>query len=273
MDYRGLVEDGIAALDATPVDILGIGDAEGERRYLQGMRESYVRTIRDVDQHFAGNRGRDVLEVGSFLGLVSFTLARLGYRVSAADIPEFEASASLRGLYERNGVPFRAVNLRDYHLPYETGSFDAIVVCEVLEHLNFNPLPVIAEFNRVLKPGGLLYIGMPNQAALTKRIGLLLGKSCNNSISDFFSQLDPTSNMVVGLHWKEYTMAEVSELVERTGFDVLKAYFYAKRGDNALARAVKAVAYAVPSLRPFLVLMATKNSEPAHDFRISNASR
>jgi hypothetical protein len=56
VDYQRLVNAEIAALDATPVDILGIGDAQGEQRYLRGMSESYARTLKDVDDLFAGDR-------------------------------------------------------------------------------------------------------------------------------------------------------------------------------------------------------------------------
>ena len=71
-------------------------------------------------------------------------------------------------------------------LPYRSNSMDAVVMCEVLEHLNFNPLPVLLEINRVLKDNGIIYIGMPNQASLGNCLLLLFGKSIHNSISDFF---------------------------------------------------------------------------------------
>src|SRR5262249_41777976 len=42
----------------------------------------------------------------------------------------------------RSAVCYQACNLHDYRLPFEDETFDVVVMCEVLEHLNFNPLPV-----------------------------------------------------------------------------------------------------------------------------------
>jgi predicted O-methyltransferase YrrM len=45
-------------------------------------------------------------------------------------------------------------------IPVEDATFDAIVCNAVLEHV-MDPEQVIAEFARVLKPGGVLYLGVP----------------------------------------------------------------------------------------------------------------
>jgi 2-polyprenyl-6-hydroxyphenyl methylase / 3-demethylubiquinone-9 3-methyltransferase len=48
-----------------------------------------------------------------------------------------------------------------YALPLETGAFDAVVMSEVLEHLE-NPVEALSEAARVLQPGGALLATVPN---------------------------------------------------------------------------------------------------------------
>jgi SAM-dependent methyltransferase len=58
--------------------------------------------------------------------------------------------------------PFKNVDiLADIpHLPFADNSVDAVINEFVLEHVQ-NPAAIIAEIKRVLKPGGLVYIGAP----------------------------------------------------------------------------------------------------------------
>jgi len=53
-------------------------------------------------------------------------------------------------------------------LPYAEGAFDAVVLCEVAEHLP-TEVPVVAEIGRVLAPGGHLVLSTPNVARLHSR--------------------------------------------------------------------------------------------------------
>jgi SAM-dependent methyltransferase len=275
-DYGKLVEEVIGEYRASPIDMLGIGDAHGEFAYLNNSKDSYVRTIRDVDGLFGQDRSRaSILEIGSFLGAVSVALKRMGFNVSAVDIPEFHKSPALRALYERNGIPYAGLNLRTSRLPQESGSVDAVVMCEVLEHFNFNPLPVLQEINRVLKVGGFVYIGMPNQASLHKRINLLLGRSVHNSIDDFFKQLDRKDNMIVGLHWREYTMGETVEMIEKMGFEAVKRYYFqpaAEHRPGFLQALQRQIAKYRPAFRSFQVVIGRKASTPQHDFWLTEAN-
>jgi len=270
--YEELLEELIDEQRRNPVDMLGIGDAAGELRYLQNHKGSFLRTLRDVDGFFAPARGKRILELGAFLGAVSIPLARLGHRVDALDIPEYQGA--LRALYARHGIDLVGANLRDYRLPYPDGAFDAVIACEILEHLNFNPLPVLQELNRITKPGGFLYVGMPNLASIYNRVTLALGRSIHPPVADYFAQLDRRDNMVVGLHWREYTVRESREMLERMGYDIVRAYYFAESRGASPAAWLRNLVYAlVPPLMPYQVIIGRKARDVSYDFWHTAANR
>jgi SAM-dependent methyltransferase len=60
-------------------------------------------------------------------------------------------------------------------LPYPDGSFDRALCLDVLEHLTFEEQPrALAELHRILKPGGELFVSIPNLAHLQSRVHFLL---------------------------------------------------------------------------------------------------
>jgi SAM-dependent methyltransferase len=60
-------------------------------------------------------------------------------------------------------------------LPYPDASFDRALCLDVLEHLTYEDQPrALAELARVLKPGGVLFVSVPNLAHLQSRIQFLL---------------------------------------------------------------------------------------------------
>jgi SAM-dependent methyltransferase len=274
MNYDRIIEEVIEEHKVSPVDMLGIGDAIGEYNYLKKHKDSYIRTVSDIDNLCKSERSsRNILEVGSFLGPVSIALKRIGYKVSCLDIPEY--FSKLRPLYEKNGIPFYGVNLRHSKLPYESNSLDVVIICEVMEHLNFNPLPVLKEINRVLKNDGYIYIGMPNQANIINRTKLLLGKSIYNPIEDFFKQLDRNDNMIVGLHWREYTLIETVQLIEKMGFETIEKYYFIEKGHlgvNILKTLLKYIVYSYPPFRPYQVVIGKKVMFATYDFWLTDAN-
>ena len=61
-------------------------------------------------------------------------------------------------------------------LPYVDGAFDRALCLDVLEHLSYADQPrALAELFRILKPGGELFVTVPNLAHLQSRIHFLLG--------------------------------------------------------------------------------------------------
>ena len=212
---------------------------------------------------------------------MSFSLKKLGYDVTALDIPEFHAVEESRQTYQQYGVDYFGVNLRHGKLPFKNSVFDAVIACEVFEHFNFNPLPVLAEINRIVKDGGWFYLAMPNQAHLPNRIKAMLGRSVRDPVSAYFKQLDRKENKIVAMHWREYTLQETVELITSMGFEVAERYYFSERGApkfpnsalmSGLYRLCKGAVLAVPSFRRMQVVIARKTHSPSYDFWFTEAN-
>lgn len=54
----------------------------------------------------------------------------------------------------------KVVDLNQPPIPYDDTTFDTVLLTDVLEHLS-EPLPLIKEISRVLKPNGKLILGVP----------------------------------------------------------------------------------------------------------------
>src|SRR5271169_5460852 len=92
-----LVREVVADLNAAPVDLLSTGAGSGERLYLEKLSLHYVRTLGERREILDARCPRPpsdlrVLEVGSFLGVICFALRKVGFQVTALDIPEFQSN-------------------------------------------------------------------------------------------------------------------------------------------------------------------------------------
>lgn len=102
---------------------------------------------------------KDVMEFGCNVGGSLVVLAALGARATGVDIdPAFPpiALANCR----RHGLEARAITIEEgAPLPFDDASFDLIVANSVLEYVDDDALaPTIAEYHRLLRPGGRLLI-------------------------------------------------------------------------------------------------------------------
>lgn len=58
-----------------------------------------------------------------------------------------------------------SIDLEKTPLPCPDGFFDYVLCCEVLEHMEVDPMFMLSEVNRVLKPNGILIVTTPNIAS------------------------------------------------------------------------------------------------------------
>jgi SAM-dependent methyltransferase len=161
------------------------------------------------------------------------------------------------------------MDLKDGRFPFDNNMFDFVIMCETLEHLNFNPIPSIKEIYRVLNSSGAVYIALPNLAGWANRKNLLLGKSIHSPISFYFDQYDLTKNLIVAIHWREFTASEMCELLSRLDFAIVKQYYYSALGTNIenklsiIGKIFKWIVFPLfPSLRDTIVTISRKNKKP-----------
>lgn len=253
---KELLEDVINRIyGKNPVLLHPFWDGEGEKRYIAFLHHSYEKTLHDLNTFFSGNfNDKRVLEISSFLGVVDIALAKMGFEVHTYDIPEFQENSTLRRLYSEHHVHPSSGYVHDIGkngLPYPDNYFDAVILSEVIEHLNFNPLPLLQEINRILKKDGIIYITTPNQVNLINRIKILLGGSIRNSVHDSVTQLDQERQTICGIHWREYTLGELIQLLEVTGF-AMTSYSYSPLGGKPPSSLHTKVYFTACSLFPHL---------------------
>ena len=121
-------------------------DPDGPAAILHAINQPrvgfYLRELGDLG-------GRLVLDAGCGGGLVARELAAAGAGVVGVD----RSLGSLGVARRAVGAPFRPAQGRLERLPFASGSFDAVVAADVLEHLPDLPAAV-TELARVLAPGG-----------------------------------------------------------------------------------------------------------------------
>lgn len=103
-----------------------------------------------------------VLNIGAHTGNLHPPLEARGYQVIGIDIDDaaIEAAAT-------HGRDVRKLDL--FQNGFEDGSFDVVTMIHTLEHLE-HPNLVIAECARLLRPGGSLFINVPNRYGWIPRL-------------------------------------------------------------------------------------------------------
>jgi len=111
--------------------------------------------------------GKRVLDAGCGAGYGSAELARVGFRVTGADIAG-EAVSFARENYPLANLCFEQASCTA--LPHRDASFDLVVAFEVIEHLA-DWRGLLLEARRLLAPGGQFVVSTPNRLYYTESRG------------------------------------------------------------------------------------------------------
>jgi len=96
--------------------------------------------------------GPRVFEVGHGIGSTGLLFAQHGMEMTLGDVSD-EYAAFAKQRFEQRGVSAEFVDLRSGYPPPE--SYDVVLSLDVIEHV-FEPLDLVREMLRTLRPGGLL---------------------------------------------------------------------------------------------------------------------
>ncbi len=204
---------------AYPVGILAI---QHELALIDGPKGYYTTTYSKEETSYwthlpawieadaKTHRTARVLDIGCGYGtLLAFAAkqyAASGYCVDVSEYlwPKFRAHHKLawaKGNVELDPIPF-------------PGTFDVIIMTEVLEHFNFQPAPTLAKIRQALSPGGLLFLSTPDAQQWGRE-------------TKYYKQLadlppPKAGAKIVDGHIWVYSKEELLSILKSAGFRILK---------------------------------------------------
>lgn len=188
------------------------GYTEERKRYLREAFKRFLYTLALVP-----DGSGELLEIGANPYFMTLLLARFrNYQVQlinyfGAEHPDAATQVLVGEAGQRKEMAFANVDVEREVLPFSAETISTVLLCEVIEHFAHDPQHALLEINRVLQPGGTLILTTPNVARLENVARLLKG----HNLYDPYSGHGPA-----GRHNREYTVAELRQLLEHVGFEV-----------------------------------------------------
>ena len=207
--------------DEPPIDryLRGWAVSEEAGKYLDTHQTRLVKTLEITPP--GGPRDR-ILEMGAYLQVTPALRSKLGYGEVRGCYYGPAGRIDHRTVTSAEGETFACdidhFDAEKDRFPYEDEYFSTVVCGELIEHLFEDPMHLMGEVNRILKPGGHLVLTTPNVAALRGISAILQGYHPGF----FHAYIKPAedSGEVDARHNREYTPREIHKLLENSGFAV-----------------------------------------------------
>jgi 2-polyprenyl-3-methyl-5-hydroxy-6-metoxy-1,4-benzoquinol methylase len=151
-----------------------------------------------------------LFEVGCGSGDFLERMRSRGWNVEGVD---FDPEA-VRNVREKHGLTISAGTMEHLNLPDET--YDVVALSHVIEHI-YDPVSLLKECFRVLKPSGKLTMTTPNTASFG-----------HNLYREFWFPLDPPRHITL------YSQKNLGVIVKRAGFKTVKIVTSAANAEGVL---------------------------------------
>ena len=201
-------------------------------------------------------QGGTILDFGAGTGDKTAVVALCGYQCTAVDdlndawCDDDDRTEILESA-RHFGIDYKVL---DGTLPQ--GEFDMIMLHDVLEHLHDSPRDLLNDLLELLKPGGYLFITVPNAANLRKRVALLLGRTNLPRYPYFYWYPNPWRG-----HVREYVRDDLIKLASYLGLEIseLGSCHHMLRILPPAVRAVwRAITWPFPGLQDTWLMVAQK---------------
>jgi SAM-dependent methyltransferase len=185
----------------SPLDLLKDYDTylpvQDERIVQWGqMMRRIIRRSADLIEARSGKNGK-ILDIGCGYGFFLAEMQRRGWQTEGIEIsPTGRAYAQKTWNLPVHSQPLEALSLAD-------ASFDVVTLFYVIEHL-LDPLALLREARRILKPNGLILLRWPHSAPMWKTMGSLVKNY------DYFH---------TPFHLYDFAPATIARLLQKAGFE------------------------------------------------------
>ncbi len=217
-----------AALEARPVhnvpfrsrDIERWAENDAASGYIAGHKTRLLKTLEVIPP---GCPGDAILEMGIYFQITPSLKSKLGYGHVRGCYYGESKPIEVKKVLSTDGEEFECrvdyFDAEKDRFPYDDDSFSTVLCCELIEHLFEDPMFMMSEINRILKPGGHLVLTTPNIASMRALSAIL-----NGYHPGFFpSYIKPGGiHNDHPRHNREYTPDDIHHLLEAAGFAVAR---------------------------------------------------
>jgi len=207
--------------DKLEADLL---DVIAKRLEVRGAHPFFRQVLADYLGAMEIDGARRVLDLGCGTGIVARTVARrrLGTggrfagNITGIDLSPYLAQAAARFAAEEgvsDRVTFRAGDCRSLNIP--AGEFDAVIAHTLVSHVD-DPLAVLKEAARVVRPGGMVTIFDGDFASLT----FALEDAAKTTAHD--------AKVIAGIVTSPHVMRQMPRLLRQAGLEPAKTFAYVK---------------------------------------------
>jgi hypothetical protein len=188
------------------------------RRYLRASERRYVVAVDQFNAHCgAAELDTTALDVGGFLGAFPLALARMGVPVTLVEEYGYYHGAfdDLKAFLEREGIEVWPADFTQPLRPQPEHRFALVTNMAMIEHLPSSPRLLMDNLRACVADRGLLIVEVPNIAYWPNRLRALRGQSIHQGFDLYFASEPPFMG-----HHREYTVAELRDLLRWSGFAV-----------------------------------------------------
>jgi SAM-dependent methyltransferase len=191
------------------------------RDYANTHKSRFVHTLEITPP---GDRSQSVLEMGAYMQITAPLKFQLGYGTVRGCYYGPLGRVDNKTITSEAGEFFECdIDLFDAEkdiYPYADASFDTVLCCELIEHLFADPMHMMSEINRILKPGGHLVLTTPNIGSLRSVSAILLGY--HPSFFPAYIRPRKDDEETEARHNREYVPMEIQHLLTDSGFDMVR---------------------------------------------------
>lgn len=171
------------------------------RKTRRKLVKEWIKFLKEKDKkHYI------ILDLGAGDCYLSNYISQVGLNVVATDVDKERLTRESKQ-YRLNVKKVVADGIK---LPFKNDSFDGVICVEVIEHVD-NPIALLEEVSRVLKPGGYFLLTTPNGTRPIRKILKAFGINL----------------LMSPLHLTEFASTEILAMINRANFKVIKVTGYA----------------------------------------------
>jgi glycosyltransferase involved in cell wall biosynthesis/SAM-dependent methyltransferase len=182
-----------------------------------------ARLLRTLEVTPPGDPSKSILEMGSYMQITPALKYKLNYGLVRGCYYGRLGRIDHKYTVSVDGETFECLidhfDAESDIYPYDDEAFDTVLCCELIEHLFSDPMHLMTEVNRILKPGGHLVLTTPNIISFRAIAAIL--ESYHPGFFTAYIKPNPKGE-TDARHNREYTPGEVQHLLTGSGFDVVR---------------------------------------------------